>query len=359
MDVSNQTSIDAFLRDPLSADQAALDALFDDAPKEGVAVVNAENELRDQLEVERQAAEASEERARGEKAAESPPATDKTDDNAKPTATQSDDGSVKEATADPENPEQSVILAKDGKNVIPYSVLAKAREREAALQSQLTELSAKAAALEEQVRTGKADLSPEVAEIDAETLKDLEENAPSIYKVVAALQSKIQTLSQQSERVAQQEQTAVAKTVQETIDANPKIAFVQANDVEAFNAIAGFDAILRNDPKFAGLSLDERFGKALAMYESAHGPIALPASASGKAVDPPAPTLPDPTEKAAAALEKAAAKAGPNTLSDIPGGEPPGKSSLEDVEKISAARLTNQFLNMTKSQLDDYLARLG
>jgi hypothetical protein len=356
VDVTNQAQIEAFAKDPLSFDPSDIAKLFNDEPtQEGAAVFNAETELSNQLEQERVANEAAEAAARGEKPVESPTTEAKKDDSAKAEPVPADGEKAEPVQAESEDPEKSVILAKDGKNVIPYSVLAKSRDTEAALRSQLQQMAAKQAALEEQLRTGNPDLSPDLTPIDEETRRDLEENAPTIYKAFQSMEGTIKSLQSRLDGFTQVEQSKAERTVQEAIDSNPKISHVQTNDVDAFNAIAGFDAILRSDAKFADLTLDQRFTKALAMYEAAHGEIKLPVSANGDAK--PA-VIEDPAIKADKAVKEAASKAGPTTLSDIPGGEPPAKSALEDLENVNAAVLTNQLLGMSNEQFKKYLAQL-
>ena len=53
------------------------------------------------------------------------------------------------------------------------------------------------------------------------------------------------------------------------------------------------------------------------------------------------------------------AKSGPNTLTDIPGGQPPAASDLEAAEQTSAAELTRRFMQMSPDKLQEYLAKFG
>jgi hypothetical protein len=367
VNLNDQSTIDAFLKDPLSVDEKSLGDLFAGQPQEGVAVINAETELNAHLEAERlaqeqaetaaKAAEATGDKAQSETKADSQPAAAKTDESTKPDASATDDGSKTEG--DKASDKDAVVLTKDGKRTIPYAVLEAERQRANALQARLTELNTKVAALEQQKETGTTDISPDVEEIDAETMRDLEENAPTLAKTVKSLQARISQLNNQLGGVIADKQQSTEKVVQEAIDSIPKIAYVQSTNTEAFNAIAGFDAILRSDPKFADLSLSKRFEKALGMYEAAHGQIELPESARQEDPTPPANDKAiDAAAKAAKAIAEAERKAEPSTLSDIPGGEPPSSGSLEDVANISAAALTAKFMNMTPDQISTYLARL-
>lgn len=48
-----------------------------------------------------------------------------------------------------------------------------------------------------------------------------------------------------------------------------------------------------------------------------------------------------------------------HTLSDVPGGVPPAKSEIEQLEQVSGAALTNRFANMSSAEIDKQLATLS
>lgn len=259
---------------------------------------------------------------------------------------------------DPEavDPEKAVIKTKDGKHEIPYAVLQKARERESALESQLRDLNSQLAALQAQAQ-GSGERVEDVDPLDAETMASLEEEAPTLARAFKGLQSEIARLKEANAQIATREATRTRDTVQEAIDAVPKLAHVQSSNVDTYNEIVEIDQILRANPKYQGVALQERFAKAVSMWEAANGPIALP----GASATPAAPPV-DPEAikaKAEKVIEQAALAARPSTLSDLPGGQPPAASELEAVTGESAAALTQRFLSMTPQQITEYLARLG
>ena len=253
-------------------------------------------------------------------------------------------------------PENAVIKTKDGKHEIPYAVLQRERERAKQLESQLAELNAKLANAAEAKETGTADLTRSVDEIiSPDELAALKEDAPKLGEVFEKLIGKISTLEQSNQRFERSEQDRVAESVQAAIDANPKLSYVQATDQTAFNSIAEIDTWMRGQAQFKGLNLEDRFAKAVSMYEAAHGAIVLPDSASGKSEQ----TTDEAKAKAEAAIEKAMAKAGPNTLTDIPGGQPPASNDIEAAQQMSAAELTRRFMDMTPDKMQEYLAKFG
>jgi hypothetical protein len=182
----------------------------------------------------------------------------------------------------------------------------------------------------------------------------LKEEAPQLAKVFEGLIGKINELSTVATRVQQSEQDATARTVQEAIDSIPKLAFVQSSDEERFNVIVQIDQWARQQAAFKDLPLTNRFEKVVAMYEAAHGQIALPASASGGAKQPS-----DAKSKADAAIAKALENAAPNTLTDIPGGNPPPANDMEAAQNMSGFALTDRFMQMTPDQMEKYLAKFG
>jgi len=223
------------------------------------------------------------------------------------------------------------------------------------LGDQLTELNAKLANVAAAAEKGTADPTKSVEDIiSAEELATLKEEAPVLGATFEKLISRISTLEQTAHKVEVTEGQRELDAVQTAIDANPKLVFVQANDPEKFDAIAAIDTWAKDQPSFKGLSLGDRFTKVVAMYESAHGPIDLPASASGKPKE-----SPDAKAKADAAIAKAMEDAAPNTLTDIPGGNPPPKNDLEAVAGMSAVALTDHFMKLDQKATEAFLAKFG
>lgn len=291
--------------------------------------------------------------------------------NEPPQAAKDEDEPAEQAAAQPEPepakepiepvPEsKQVIKSKDGKHEIPYAVLQAERERNRRLEAQIAELTAKQASVEAEASGGPKDETPAVHDIvDEATIAQLREDAPVLANVIDSLVGRITALQGEvagAKKVAQtveaERQVAQRTAVEEAIDAVPKLLHVKHNDVAAYNQIADIDAFLRSQPTYQGMSLNERFEKAVSMYEAVAGPIQLPTRAGQEeAVDAKA--------KADAAIERATEQARPQTLSDLPGGSPPPKNDLDVVQGMSAVALTNKLINMTPQQAEAFLARLA
>lgn len=266
-------------------------------------------------------------------------------------------GTQDQQTAEP------VIVAKDGKSTIPHFVLKSERERRAAAERSVRELSEKVAQLQGQLESGKTEPTAATEDIvDSDILDSLEEEAPSVAKLMRGLMGQVKKLEEQLQQAGQvinevqsERATQAELTVDEAIDQVPKLAFLRDSDQDKFNAVADIDQFLRNSPQFKFDSLTQRFEKAVAMYEAANGEIAIPGSAKQ---EKPSLTAEEAKAKADAALAKAAKAAVPQTLTDIPGGTPPSISDKEAVEAMSSAQLTAKLMSMTPEQQEAYLARL-
>ena len=290
---------------------------------------------------------------------EQPQAAKDEDEPAEQAAAQPEPEPAKEPI-EPVTESKQVIKSKDGKHEIPYAVLQAERERNRRLEAQIAELSAKQAAVALEAAGGPKDESPPVHEIvDEATIEQLREDAPVLAKVIDSLTGRISALQEEvasARKVAQsveaERQADKQTAVEEAIDAVPKLLHVKHNDVAAYNQIADIDVFLRSQPTYQGLSLTERFEKAVSMYEAVAGPIQLPNRAGQE-------DTVDAKAKADAAIERANQQARPQTLSDLPGGSPPPKNDLDVVQNMSAVALTNKLINMTPQQAEAFLARLA
>ncbi len=252
------------------------------------------------------------------------------------------------------------ILAKDGKNVIPYSQLECARPRAAAAEALARDQAAELATL----RASKA--APEtVADADVlteEELSALEADSPTLARTLRAQQAAIRSLretvegvkTRQASDVASQE-AEVKSEIQTAIDANSTLATWQTSeDQTMWDRASGFDKLLRAMPEYANVSFADRFEKVVEMTQSALG--IAPATAPAPQEDQLTPAQ----IKAAAAAKVAQATKGrkPVSLSDIPGGAPPVVDERQKVEEMSTVSLGQMFLGMTEEQRVAYLASL-
>lgn len=268
-----------------------------------------------------------------------------------------DEAKPAETPAAEEKPEG--ILTKDGKAVIPYSQLESARQRaataEALAKTQADELAAMKTQLEAAGKPGEA--APDADMLTEEELQALETDSPTLAKVIRAQQSSIRTLRDEVKTVstAQQKQVAteeaeVKSELQSAIDANPTLATWQtAKDQTMWDEAARVDRMLRESPKYANASFEERFAKVVEMTQVAQGVTPERREET--------PLTPEQIRAAAKAkLDTASTR--PRSLSDIPGGAPPAVDEKEKIEQMSPVALGQMFQGMSTEQREAYLAQL-
>lgn len=264
------------------------------------------------------------------------------------------------------------VATKDGKHVIPYSVLTNARERATRAEQIAREAQERAEALEAQLKSGsqgakdgesaRTEQTPAELDIPQEDLEALKTDFPTVYKAVMASMAAAKALEAQLKPVAESVQTQEAErarsateSVQEAIDSIPKLAFIQATDKQTFELAKQFDATLRAQPAWANKSLSDRFAKVTEMVESAVGEIKLPASKQ--------PSL-SAEQLSKAAREKAAKAAKdsstnvPTSLSEFPAGQAAAESEVQAVEQMTHDQLATKFAKMSPEQMDAYFKSL-
>lgn len=306
------------------------------------------------------------------------------DDPTPASATQvSDDPAKKDQQTDPqgtaapaadEHGDPAGVATKDGKHVIPYSVLKSERDRASRAEQLANEMKERVAALEAQVqqtsqgakpgesaRTNPAE--PNASDLSPEDLEALKEDFPTIYKAVTAamanvkaLEAKLKPVEENVQQAEADRQRTVAEQVQDAIDSVPKLAHLQSSDKEAFDMAKQFDATLRGQKAWAEKPLAERFTKVVEMVEAALGPINVP----GMTPPPSQPSAED-LKKAAQAKAAAAAKSAasvPTSLSEFPAGQPPAQDERQAAESLSVLQLADKFASMTPDQMDAYFRTL-
>lgn len=263
------------------------------------------------------------------------------------------------------------VSTKDGKHVIPYSVLKAERDRAARAEQIAREAVERVEALQAQVAAGsqgakqgepaRTDDQPKVNELTEDDLNALREDFPTVYKAVMAsmaaakaLESQLKPVAETVQTVTQERERTQAEAVQDAIDSNPKLAHIQVADKAAFDLAKSFDATLRQQPAWADKPLAERFAKVTEMVESALGPIKLPGlPASQDAAD---------LAKAAKALAAKAAKetrtSVPTSLSEFPAGQPPAQDERQALEQLSPLQLAEKLNAMTPDQMEAYFQNL-
>jgi len=250
------------------------------------------------------------------------------------------------------------ILAKDGKNVIPYSQLESARQRalaaEQLAQSQAEEL--------ERLRAAKdtdSNVNADVQMLSDDDLNALAQDSPTLAKVMRAQQNMIQKLTGTVEELASEqgrqianETSTVKSEIQSAIDATPLLAEWQtAEDQTLWNEASRFDKLLRESPRYANVPFEERFAKVVELTQTALG-LEREEEIQAK------PELTQSQIRAAAEAKMKKAVPLPKTLSDIPGGAPPAVDEKDRLEQMSSVELGQKFLGMTPDQMQAYLNAL-
>lgn len=279
---------------------------------------------------------------------------------------------AEQGQAEPEGDPQGVAT-KDGKHVIPYSVLKSERDRASRAEQMATEMRDRVAALEAMVQTANQGAKngesartnpqpPTDSDLSSEDLEALKEDFPTVYKAVQAAMAKASQLEaklqpvEDSVRSAEAEQARSAtESVQDAIDSVPKLAHIQATNADAFEMAKQFDATLRAQSAWSNRPLAERFSKVAEMVEAALGPIDMPGA---KSPSPSAESL----KVAAKAKADAAARAGrtnvPTSLSEFPVGQHAAQDEREAAENMTALQLADKFSAMTSDQMDAYFRTL-
>lgn len=278
-----------------------------------------------------------------------------------------------EAAPQSEPDDKPVVLSKSGKHTIPYSALEAERHGRQEAERALQQLQEQLAQLQDQV-AGKTDATADKPAAEADfTDEDLEamaEQFPEAGKVIKGLAKTIGHLQEQLERTAQSEhqrrqseQTTAAQRVQAAIDETPALRHWQSEDPQMFEIAKGFDAQIKADPRNRGLTLEERFSKVVKAVEAVYGPARLPGEPADDAETPAAkPSAQADTKRVAEKVEqklKAASERQPVTLSDMPGGTPPGASELDEFDSMSPAQLEVAMMKMPPEKLQQLLSRLG
>lgn len=265
------------------------------------------------------------------------------------------------------------VATKDGKHVIPYSVLKSERDRASRAEQIAREAQERVAALEQQLKAGNQGANngegartdpqqPTASDLSAEDLEALKEDFPTVYKAVMAsmaaakaLETKLQPVEESVRSAEAERERSATETVQDAIDSVPKLAHIQATNKDAFELAKQFDATLRTQSAWANKPLSERFAKVTEMVESAIGPIDLPGS---KKASPNAEDL----AKAAKAKAEQDAKASrtnvPTSLSEFPAGQHAAQDEREAAEQLTHQQLAEKFAGMNADQMDAYFRSL-
>lgn len=277
-------------------------------------------------------------------------------------------------------PEPTGVQAKDGKHVIPHSVLKETRERltaaseenealrqahqqseerTSALETQLADLRGqldKVAAKTGQTRdTAKAAADPEnpLAGLNPDDYPpELVKAITGLVDQVKDLRSKVDDFGTREDSRTAGEADARRGMVQTLIDQNEELASWQSGNPEAWAAAKRHDAALRDNPTWADRPMAERFTRAVQLTRlELDLPEAKPKDdaqqkpkADAKAAPPTKPL--DPPKPAA-----------PSSLSHIPGGAAPATTEGEALMQMDGLKGAAMLAKMTPKQMDEFLVK--
>jgi hypothetical protein len=301
-----------------------------------------------------------------------PPAETPKEETAEQIATEQNNGK-QDQSQEQNQPDPEGVATKDGKHVIPYSVLQSERNARSRAEQLAREAQERVTALEAQVnsanqganngesaRTNQGQTASDISDEDLEVLK---EDFPTVYKAVMAsmaaaraLEAKLAPVEESVRSHEAERAQSATESVQEAIDSVPKLAHIQATNPEAFALAQQFDHTLRGQAAWSDRPLSERFAKVAEMVEATLGQIDLPGGQ--KTSQPSAEDL----RKAAEAKAKDNAKATrsnvPTSLSEFPAGQHAAQDEKEAAENLSALQLAEKFASMSPDQMDAYFQTL-
>ena len=244
-------------------------------------------------------------------------------------------------------PEAEGILAADGKNVIPYTVLRSTRDElnaaKAALEETKAQLQAVQAQAQQQAPAAPVaqDELPDAVKEQVETARknwgdDIAAQVEQTYRLEQHVLRQQQLIEQLSQYVNTQ-QSVQTRTEQEQIEdaiaASPTLdAWAKAEDQSLFDhAVEVHATLMKIDRNYKAMTWFDRMRVLPAKVEALAGkaPAAEPLPAS---------TPVDPTE--AKRKVESAMSATPTSLSDMTGGTLPEKSEFDRLEDLSGNQLT-------------------
>lgn len=259
------------------------------------------------------------------------------------------------------------VVSKDGKHVIPYSVLEQERKRaqdaelrESELKQQLAEEQQKESRAERQLQMltaqlQKNGLDPEVLPEDFKLTDEMKDQLVDDFgqagKALVAMYARMEQSGATTQQPTQspQQDAGSGDPLMDAIARNETLEGWRTGNTAAWETAVSIDNILQKDPKFADSSLDERFAEAVKRTQAALG---LPVGGDGNGKVSPS------IDEAEAAAEDAAAL--PSSLSALgTGGANSEKSLAEQMVDMSGDELTAKLEGMTEAQREAVLADIG
>lgn len=273
----------------------------------------------------------------------------------------------------------AVVIGRDGKSHIPYSVLKGTRDELTQTRGQLTEAQSKLEQATTELQALKAAPQPSApaggkpgegkdapppaadalprtesgtvdwAKLESEYPEDVvrairaaHDSVAGFTETVKQLEGKIQELSQERAQRVQSEQEQAGEAVQDTIDSIPILAHWQSSDPAMWEKACELDQHIKNTKAFAEYSLEDRFKEVVKML----------------GFDPSKPLQASKEELERAAQERLrqAGSHVPRSHTDLPGGKQPAQSETERLASLDPKQLEAEFEKLTPEQQDAYLA---
>lgn len=237
------------------------------------------------------------------------------------------------------------ILTKDGKNIIPMSVLEAERQGRRDAENRAKDMQTEI----DNLKAGKSNVT-ELDLLSEEELVALEEEMPELGKRTRAQQEQLVSMQQQEvETKKLSDEERVARSVQDVIDSIPALLHAQTSDQDAWLMLNQYDMQLKRDPAFKDLTLAERFQKSVDKYEAKFGSLIPNATANKE-------TKEDVAKKAQEAIKNAESAKKPITsMSEIAGGSHVAVDEIAAIEGRSVLESEAMFAKMTPEQIDTYL----
>jgi hypothetical protein len=239
------------------------------------------------------------------------------------------------------------VLAKDGKNVIPYDVLEREREEKRLLQEQLnqfqsreSEWQTKERLLElrnkqlEDLGVDPEDL-PENFKVTEEQLDTLAEDYPEIGKVIRHLVAKVNNF----ESTSSQSQPS-SNPVADAIAQNSDLSAWHKEGGELWNKAVEIDEQLQSDPQWKNKPLAQRFAEVSKLVKSASNESQANVKQKAKYVE----------DKLSNSL--------PNSPSEVGQTNTHTLSAKERLASSDEADIQAMFSGMTESQIEALLSEL-
>lgn len=268
---------------------------------------------------------------------------------------------------DEQGEEELPILARDGKNTLPFGVLAGEREKNARLNQRIAELEAqlerdKSAAnaeaeapksvappvddfvitesMQQKVDQLKEDWGEEIAETWLDSQRAKHESLQ--------LKAKLDALEAKTARTEEVQRNSQEQQVQEAIDSSPDMALWQSQEDGSMydRALAVHQTLMNTDTDYAAMNWYDRMQELPMRTRAMYG---ITEESPQDAPTSPAKTQKELAEEARAAASKARSKP-PHSMSDLPKGDTPvEKSELDKLEGADGADIQQKLLELANN----------